>query len=396
MLDTIYVGLTGLTTFSGGLKTISNNVANMNTVGYKARQTQFADLYYRFQTGADGGSNATPYTNGSGVTSGGEYVNSKQGELRTTGNDLDVGINGRGYFILQGEEGEVYTRAGQFEADNEGFLVARGSKQRLLFLDQNGDLQTININDHGLSQAKATQQVKFNKTLNVNDTPSAPYSVNVTALDSLGGSHTLVVKFTKHATTPRNWSVEVSEGGNVLHTGAVQFEGAGKVSAGFESFAFNYKPSDSVDAASLTLDFNDATALSTTASDLAVLSQDGFGVGALLKTTFDADGAVIFGYSNEQKVTGPRLALANFSFDSALEPIGTNLFVNSTGQQRMLGRANESVFGKITGGSIEASNVDLADQFSELIITQRGYQASSQVITTANEMIQQLFDMRKR
>jgi flagellar hook protein FlgE len=86
--------------------------------------------------------------------------------------------------------------------------------------------------------------------------------------------------------------------------------------------------------------------------------------------------------------------LANFSFESALEPMGTNMFVNSNGQERLLGRANESVFGKITAGSIEASNVDLADQFSELIITQRGYQASSQVITTANEMVQQLFDMR--
>src|SRR5438105_15244509 len=99
MLDSIYVGLTGMTAFSEGLKTISNNVANMNTAGYKLRQSQFADLYYRFQTGAGGGENTSAFTNGSGVSHSGDFLNRKQGELRTTGNNLDAAIDGSGYFI---------------------------------------------------------------------------------------------------------------------------------------------------------------------------------------------------------------------------------------------------------------------------------------------------------
>ncbi|MES2355356.1 MAG: flagellar basal-body rod protein FlgF [Pseudomonadota bacterium] len=393
MMDSIYVGLTGLTAFSDGLKTISNNVANMNTVGYKSRQSEFADLFYRFQVGSDSGDNATPYSDGSGVTATAAHMNLKQGDFRTTGNDLDVGVDGHGLLVLQGDKGEIYTRAGQFEIDSDGYLVAKNSSNRVLFLS-GGGLTPVNVNDFRSNPAKATASVAFSDTLSVND---STFSVNATVFDSLGANHTLVTKFTNNNTvTAGSWLVEISESGTALKTGEIRFDGTGKVVTGFDSIAFSYKPSALVNNTTLTLDFSKATALSASASSLKVASQNGFTAGSLTKTSFDTDGTIVFSYSNGQTTKGSRLALASFNFESALEPLGNNEFINSSGQERVLGAPSEGEFGDIKGGGIEASNVDLAGQFSELIITQRGYQGSSQVISAANEMIQQLFDMHSK
>jgi flagellar hook protein FlgE len=127
---------------------------------------------------------------------------------------------------------------------------------------------------------------------------------------------------------------------------------------------------------------------------LAAGTQDGYAAGALVKASFDSDGYFVTTYSNGQTEKHGRLALGWFSHTDALEQVGNNLFVNRYGQAADLGYAGEREFGKITAGSIEGSNVDLSQQFAEMIITQRGYQSASQVITTANEMIQQLLDMR--
>lgn len=310
------------------------------------------------------------------------------------GNDLDAAIEGRGYFMLQDDKGEVYTRSGQFDIAADGYLVARGTERRLLFINDNGTLQPVNINDRQSNAAKATQKIVFSNTLN--DTSTTAYSTNATVYDSLGKSHTLVVKFTKFVPADgdtRTWQMEVSENGTALVTQEVRFQSGGTPASGFENISFDYQPSTNVDKVALTLDLTNTT-ISAATSNIAVSSQDGYSTGSLLKTTFDTDGTVIFSYSNDQKIKGPKLALAYFNFDSGLEAIGENLFINSNDQERTVGKAGEAGFGKIAGGSIEASNVDLADQFSELIIIQRGYQASSQVITTANEMIQQLFDMK--
>jgi flagellar hook protein FlgE len=176
-------------------------------------------------------------------------------------------------------------------------------------------------------------------------------------------------------------------------SGEIRFNN-GAPQSGFESMQLSFT-SEQGEPLSAALDFAvDTTSFGGTTSTLAVASQDGYGAGSLVKSSFDAEGFFVTSYSNGQTEKHGRLALASFSNLDGLEQAGNNRFVQRFGEPPQVGHPGEQAFGKVTAGSIESSNVDLSQQFSEMIITQRGYQASSQVITTANEMIQQLMDLR--
>jgi flagellar hook protein FlgE len=391
MLDSILSGLSGLIAFSKGLTNISNNVANLNTPGYKARQLQFSDLFYHLDPGIGSNGSTSPFANGSGVEAGSERLSSTQGDFRTTGNDLDIAIDGNGFIVFNRQGEDFYTRAGQFEFDEAGYLVIRGSNDRVQFLS-GGNLVDLNIDGRRTNPPKITTRVSFVDTLNVTQ-PVPPYSTTATVIDSLGNSHTLTLTFISAAP---GWTVNVTEGATSIGSGTIQYDGSGDPVSGLESFDLNYDPAGAAKPMTISFDFSASDSLSTAGSTLRMGSQDGIATGALTRATFTEDGVIVFSYSNGQQVTGPTLALASFNNISALEPIGDSAFANRSGQERILGMPNQSVFGTLRGGGVEASNVDLAAQFSELIITQRGYQASSQIITAANEMIQQLLEMRGR
>ncbi|OOG44436.1 flagellar basal-body rod protein FlgF [Polaromonas sp. A23] len=394
MLDSIYVALTGLSTFQKGLNTISNNVANLNTPGYKGRELLFSDLYYRYEAGSDGGNTTTPYTKGSGVTSGGEHLLLAQGTINSTGNDLDLAINGNGFFVLNQNGEQVYTRDGQFEFNSQGILKSRGTDNSVLFLNGSGGLNELDINTFRTSPGKATTTVTFKNGLSTLTTPT--YTTTASVFDSAGGAHTISLTFTNNTgVTAGSWLVDVAENSVPLTPQQeIRFNGVGLPIAGFDQFSFAYQPSISVASTTLNLNFSGTAGLTSGASSLALNSQNGFGPGALLKATFDTKGTVKFAYSNGQTVNGPRIALAAFNSISALQPLGGNLFKNANDQPIVLGNPGDSLFGTTTGGSLESSNVDLAGQFSQLIVAQRGYQAASEVITAANEMLQQLLQAR--
>ncbi len=393
MLESIYVGLTGLTSYARGLNNISNNVANLNTPGFKSSQLQFTDLFYRYQTSGEGSGNGSSYAQGSGVNTGSSSMVFKQGELRATGNDQDIAIDGNGLFILRKDDQVFYTRAGQFAFDSEGYLVSRDSQARVAALGGTDSLRDINLNGLRSSPAKATSTVTLTDSLSNND--SGFDLNNVVITDSLGASHTLLLDFDNNkSVTPGSWRVKVKEGATVISDGEIRFGSDGSPLAGFDTHVFTYTPSNGASPMVVTLDLKDTNNFSSSASNLKVASQDGQVAGSLTKATFDAEGYLVATYSNGQTVKHDRLALAWFNDMQGLEQTGGNLLMNSSGQERVLGSPGQALFGKVKGGSIELSNVDLAQQFSELIITQRGYQASSQIITTANEMLQQLFDIK--
>jgi flagellar hook protein FlgE len=392
MLDSLYIGLSGLTGYSKGLNNISNNVANLNTPGFKSSQLQFNDLFYRYQTSGDGG-NSSSYAQGSGVTVGGASVIFKQGELRATGNDQDVAVDGNGLFVLRKDGQTSYSRAGQFTFDADGFLVSRDNQARVAGLTGTDNLHDINISGLRSSPPKVTTAIKMAESLSSNDATFDIASMPV--FDSLGGSHTLNLHFINNGgVTPRSWLVQVREGTNIISTGEIRYQGTGAPEVGFSSTTFTYAPTNGAAPLTVTLDFSATDHFSSAGSDIKISSQDGLAAGSLTKAVFDADGFLVLTYSNGQTTKQDRLALAWFNDLQGLEQAGGNMFLNTGGQERRLGGPGDSLFGKVKGGSIELSNVDLAQQFSELIITQRGYQASSQVITASNEMIQQLFDLR--
>jgi flagellar hook protein FlgE len=151
----------------------------------------------------------------------------------------------------------------------------------------------------------------------------------------------------------------------------------------------------------VTLNFGDAGSLTGatnfsggTTSTLKVNTQNGYASGSLVSTSFDAQGFIALKYSNAQTVKGPQLALAWFNDLQQLQQLGNETFVNATGMKPLLGTADGKVMGTLTAQNVERSNVDLTQQFTDLVIIQRGYQSSSQVISVANQMIQQLMDMR--
>lgn len=395
MLDSIYVGLTGLTSYAKGLNNISNNVANLNTTGFKSSQLQFYDLFYNYQTTGDGSGNNSSYSQGSGVAAGNSNIVYTQGELRSTGNDQDAAINGNGFFILRQGNQTFYTRDGQFTFDADGYLVSTTSGARIAGLSGADSLKDINISGLRSNQAKQTSIVYLKDSLSSNDTSFD--ITDMTVYDSLGQTHTLTLHFDKNSSvTPGSWLVTVKENGAAISNGEVRYTSTGSILAGFDTHTFTYAPTAGATPLTIKLDFNGTNNFSSASSSIKVDSQDGYQAGAMTSAKFDETGNLVINYSNGQTANSGRLALGWFNNLQGLEKVGRNLLVNSADQAIIIGGAGDSLFGKISGGNVESSNVDLSQQFSELITTQRGYQASSQIISAANEMLQQLFDIKKR
>jgi flagellar hook protein FlgE len=401
MFEPIYVGQTGLLTFSRNLTVIGNNVSNMNTTGFKSTQLSFSELTYRalFSDRNDGV--GADLQLGSGVGTGGTRVLFTQGSSRDTGNPSDLAVDGNGFFVLRGEAGTLYTRNGEFEFDQQGFLTARANGARVAAFS-GGGLVDLSIASLRSTPARATSTVRLVDNLSSGD---SAHDATVTVFDSAGGAAPLTLSFTNNSSAvPRSWLFQVKDqAGSVLSSGEVRFNGDGSPANGFSRHTFTLAPPGGVPPSSITLDFGEpgsfagATNFSAgTDSTLRIGSQDGFAAGTLVSAAFEADGTVVATYSNGRTARGPRVALAFFASPQELAPAGAALFENRTGQEAQIGAPREGIFGTLRGGALESANVDLASQFSELIVTQRGYQASSQVITTANEMMEQLFQIAGR
>jgi flagellar hook protein FlgE len=189
------------------------------------------------------------------------------------------------------------------------------------------------------------------------------------------------------------------EGDTTVATGQISFI-AGSANPGEETVSFKYSPKGAAPF-DLKFDFSAATGYDTGSSTgstggmnpLAVASQDGYDAGAITSMTFDEDGHLSLSYANGQTTKGPQLALARFESTQSLAQQGHGEFTAADASSARMGRANDAGMGKIEAGRIEMSNVDLSGEFSNLIVMQRGYQASSTVVSTANDMLQQLFQM---
>lgn len=393
MLDSLFIGTSGLQTFSAGLKVISNNVANLNTPGFKSADAQFAGLY-----NSTGDGSAVPtqgnQNRGSGVALGETFLNFQAGDTRQTGNPLDLSVNGAGFFVTKSSDGarNFYTRAGQFEFDKNGKLVLRGTDRQIMGMQAGGTQSPISLDGLRINPPKASATIAL--TGNISSSATEVSVASIKAIDSIGGEHILKVVFKPKAGSPGTWSAEVFEGTTSLGTGEVKFV-AGVPVVGSSTFTFNLTPATGP-ASTLTVDLSKGVTSfdSGTSSSLALGSVDGYAVGALTKVSFDADGTMVLTYSNGQTAKNGQLLLAQFDNLQALTPEGNNEFSLDGREGLRLGVANQSGLGSISSNQIEGSNVDLASEFSDLIVMQRGYQASSRIVSTANELLQDLFDMK--
>lgn len=415
-IGTIYKGSTGLLAFAKGLDVISNNVANLNTPGYKRSNVLFRELFYNYQlTGSNNGERTTSQL-GNGVAQRGTTLSFGPGQIQESGNSTDVAISGNGLFVLRDDENTFYTRAGQFIVDEQGYLIASGSQARVMGIDEQGNLSAINVNAFRSNPPSATTEISFRGALSTSladdaSDPSAPDHVleDVEIIDPLGNVHRVDVNFENTSTTTL-FQLEVTvtnEDGDIVggpqtirYNRASDGSGlSGTPAVNFNTVSFTFAPENS-SAFDVILNFGEPNSRSGTTfvggtTTIEVDSSDGILPGVLVDYSFDNDGTLVASYSNEQTSDIAQLALAWMDQLQSLRQIGDGLFLAPEGVEFQIGPPAQGVMGEIIGGSIEISNVELTQEFTDLIIVQRGFQGSSQVVTVANEMLQQLLDLGK-
>jgi len=394
MLGAIYIGLSGMNAYSKGLQTISNNVANLNSPGFKSTSVSFSDVFNHGGAGLSYLGGMSSYQSGNGVRFGEQHVNFRQGDLRQTEGDLDLAIQGSGFMVLLNNGKTYYARTGTFAVADDGYIVMEGTENRLAVLDGEGRAVALNIDAKRTSAPKATTTITFADNLSSTATEAKVSDINV--YDDRGGKQVWQVKFTPvGATSPNTWDVTVTDQtGAELKKTQLKFIGS-IVDPSTAKITVDTAPAGA-SALSVVLDFSSGvTSFSSgTSSSLRASDVDGNAVGALTTVTVDEDGKIKLAYSNSESELLGSVALADFRDPQQLDRVGNGLFENKSGTQMRLLASEQDGVGKLLAKQFEASNVDLSQEFGDLILIQRGFQASSQVVSVSNDMIQQLFGIR--
>jgi flagellar hook protein FlgE len=375
MLGALYIGLSGMNAYSRGLTSVSNNVSNLNTPGFKAIQSRFSESGHN---GVRLGSNAADFT---------------QGEIIASANDLDLAIEGNGFLVLANKDGELfYARTGRFSVDADGYVVLDGGGMRLATLDASGSVKPIKV-DRTFDPPVASTKIVFSENLSSTATTASVADINL--YDALGVKATWQVGFTPVGTSaPGEWNVRVTTAAGVeVATSRVKFSGGA-----VDPLTRTITITDSTNPAAsrdIVLDFSDVTSFSTgTTSTIRAEDVDGSAYGALTSVVIDDNGEVKLSYDNSNTSNLGPVAMAEFRSADSLTAQGGGVYAANSDDPARFTSMQAGTAGNILGKSAEASNVNLSQEFGDLILIQRGFQASSQIVSVTNEMIQQLFGMR--
>lgn len=401
------IALSGLNAASADLGVTANNVANVNTTGFKMSRAQFAEVF------AVGTQSVSSSASGSGVRLSAIAQQFTQGNIDFTDNALDLAIGGEGFFVTNDNGARSYTRAGAFGVDNQGFVVnAQGARLQAYPYAGNGLFNTGTPQDLqltiGASPPQATTRAAFGINLPANapapanpvfdptDPSSFNHTTSVTVYDSLGAAHTATVYFIKDA-APNTWNTQIEIDGSAV-TGAapVVFNPDGTLNspAGGLMPLGAFTPTTGADPINLSLDFGSATQFGNNFG-VNSLSQDGFTTGRLTGVSVDAEGVVFARFTNGQSTSLGKLALANFVNPQGLQQLGDTSWGESfQSGDALLGEAGTASFGNIQSGALEASNVDLTAQLVQMITAQRNFQANAQMISTADTITQTVINIR--
>lgn len=388
MLKTVYSGLAGMLSLSKGLQGISSNVANINSTGYKKNDYSFSSLVS--QDGLDV----------TGVKENRPSILLTEGDSSTTGNDLDLFIKGNGFFILESNSGEqVVTREGRFEFTESGNVIHKSSGFNLQALN-NGKVEDINIDAFRSFPFAATSKVELSGNLSLS--AESHEITDVRVVDGSGAVKLLTLKVNNISSIETGaWSVEVFDGEDKLgDTQTIRFRSDGTPRADSNSVSATLVSDEGVES-SISFNFGEpqsysgVTSFSSAAESSAKFaSHNGTEVGIVSKVLVNKTGQLVLEYSNGESKEIASLAVANINHSKDLIRSQNNVFRLSDTHKYSFGSISD-VGSEIESGKLELSNVELSEEFSNMIVLQRGYQASSQVMTTANEMLQQLLDASK-
>lgn len=420
-------GLSGLNSSAKALDTIGNNIANANTVGFKASTTQFADVF----AASLNGSGASPIGLGTKIASVTQQFT--QGNISTTNNPLDIAINGGGFFQMDdGQGGTLYSRNGQFQLNKDGFIVnaeglqlkgimavngvvASGSPNSPLRLFDPSQSLTGSPQATGTSIAGTGVQANINLDSRVGIPATSPFnyadptsynqSTAVTIYDSLGNPHTQSMYFVKTAantwdvySTVTNPAGATPTFSNLGLTGSLTFNTAGQITSA--PLAVSVTPAQLGYAGAVSpMSFNLSFAGSTQfGSPFAVntLVQDGFAAGSLVGFKIGSDGTVLGNYTNGQTQVIGQAVLAAFRNPQGLQPLGNGVWAQTpeTGPAILGTPGSSGQFGVFQSGGVEDANIDLTAELVNMITQQRVYQANAQSIKTMDSILQTLVNLR--
>jgi flagellar hook protein FlgE len=409
MFTSFSTALSGLNADSTGIDVIANNLANLNTVGFKASTVSFHDLVTQ-SLGAGLGETQVGFGVGPPTTT----AQFTQGALQTTSGPLDAAVQGDGFFVVQTSSGAIqYTRAGNFQVDENGDLeTATGEKVQGWtagaggVIDTNAPVTDIAIPTGTVKPPIATQNFSFDINLNAAATAGATdgtFSTSVTAYDSLGGSHIVTATFTESA-TPGQWNYSIGvPDSDVLNppatplTGTLTFDSNGNLtSPAATDPAPQLQVQGLADGASdLTMNWNLYTGGTANITQYAQPSaveadaQDGAASSQLVTVGIGSEGQILAQYSDGQQAVVGQIALANVRNPDSLISVGNNNFeTSSLSSAPALGVPGTGGRGEVIGGSVESSTVDIATEFTNLIVLQRAYEANARVVTTVDQLSQ--------
>ncbi|MHB9291629.1 putative flagellar hook protein FlgE [Hollandina sp. SP2] len=466
MMRSLFAGVSGLQNHQTRMDVIGNNIANINTVGFKKGRVNFQDLLYQQLQGASrptediGGVN--PKEVGLGMSIASIDTVHTQGAFQSTGVGTDLAVEGTGFFVLKEGANSYYTRAGAFNVDQAGTLVnpANGMKvqgwmaqdvQGVQTLDVSRDAEDLIIPVGSKDPARATTMVNFACNLDKRipvipegatalDIQRGTWNTTIKIYDTFGEEHILQVEFTRVPGTANGWNAAVAvdpnaevgtntaiglgenapaagEGAaftvNFSNNGTLlsAIDGAGNESGGvgnvIMNVAYDVQNTDpDADGAQVRQEFalnlgtvggfvNSITQYAEESSSKAVM-QDGYSMGYLDNFKIDSSGIITGVYSNGSNRTIGQIALASFTNQGGLEKAGENLYVVSTNSGTAnIGPSGIAGKGEIVSGVLEMSNVDMAEQFTDMIVTQRGFQANSRTIQTADQLLQELLALKR-
>jgi flagellar hook protein FlgE len=421
MLRSLYSGISGLHAHQQMMDVTGNNIANVNTVGYKASSVQFQDTLSQMLGAAGAPQNGQGGTNpaqvGLGVRNSGIISNFSQGSQETTGRSGDMMIQGDGFFITRAGNEMMYTRAGSFTFDANGLLVSASGQPVQGWTAKDGIVNAAAKPDDirmplGSTIApKPTGTITLKGNLSSDDIPDPNNPTNkgttytttipVKVYDAQGATHTVTAELTRSANDPEGspptstWDIELT---GVDSTGAKTSLGTNKLEmSGGIPVDSGGKQMTSIGLGDYTVDVTDITSYSGL-TDGRVFDTDGQAAGALTSLSYSVSdtGQIVGVYSNGMKEVLGQVAMATFKNVTGLEKVGDSSFratVNSGYAQ--VGVPGSAGMGSVVSGALEMSNVDLAQEFTNLVIAQRGFQANSRIITTSDELLQELVSMKR-
>jgi flagellar hook protein FlgE len=409
MMRSMFAAISGLKNHQTFMDVVGNNIANVNTTGFKQSRVTFQDILSQTLRGASGPQGGRGGVNaeqiGLGVLVSGIDTIQSQGTLQSTGKSTDMAIQGDGYFVMSDGKENMFTRDGAFDLALDGTLASASSGLHVMGWQANPLTGLVNSSvpptnitvpiGAGMT-GKASTTLAINGNLDSNNVGGAANAVTLssTVYDGQGNAVPVTYTFTKSAAN--TWTVVPTTPAPNAAAGSstITFSGTGKVATGGTSSLTLTLANGATVPGPITLDLSQITQLASQPSDLNS-NTDGASAGSLTSFTVGQAGDITGVYSNGYKQPLGQIAMASFSNPSGLVKSGGNLFAASANSGTAnIGIPNSAGRGTIATGFLEGSNVDLAQQFTNMIMAERGFQANSKVITTSDEILMDLVNLK--